>query len=267
MLVRIGLLTDGGYPYATGESGLCCDRLVRGLAQHEFDIYAIYAIYAPSRGAGRPDRGWIQLPPHLCARPFRRVRTAPLQGPAEDGRGHGRRDRRRFAGHFKEPTAALRTARTDDATASDGLAAGRYGLADLAGERGGPSAALRSEAAVRLLESACRTPGARRSVHTATVPDFRAFAAQPERALRPLSLDRYGDDGPAAAEPCHAASGGSAALPGRRAERLKGVPPLVTEYGVQLRGHYLATGVSPATGAPVATVAPVAPAAPSSAHT
>ena len=48
MLVRIGLLTDGGYPYATGESTLWCDRLVRGLPQHEFDLFAL------SRSAFRP---------------------------------------------------------------------------------------------------------------------------------------------------------------------------------------------------------------------
>ncbi|MGW2508036.1 DUF3492 domain-containing protein [Streptomyces scopuliridis] len=232
--MRIGLLTDGGYPYATGESRLWCDRLVRGLAPHEFDLYAL------SRSAGQERRGWIQLPPQV-----RRVRTAPLWGPAGDGRGYGRRDRRRFAAHFTELAASVCTARTDDATASDRFAAGLYGLADLARERGGLPAALRSEAAVRLLEAACRTPGARRSVHTASVPDFLAFADQLERALRPLSLDWYGDDGLAGADLCHAASGGPAALSGLLAKRFFGVPLLVTEYGVRLRAHYLAGGGAP----------------------
>ncbi|MFE4534307.1 DUF3492 domain-containing protein [Streptomyces scopuliridis] len=237
--MRIGLLTDGGYPYATGESRLWCDRLVRGLAPYEFDLYAL------SRSAGQESRGWIELPPQV-----RRVRTAPLWGPAEGGRRHGRRDRRRFAAHFTELTAALCTARTDDATASDRFAAGLYGLADLARERGGLPAALRSEAAVRLLEAACRTPGARRSVHTASVPDFLAFADQLERALRPLSLDWYEDDGLAGADLCHAASGGPAALSGLLAKRFFGVPLLVTEYGVRLRAHYLAAGGAPEAGAP-----------------
>ncbi|PVE09884.1 hypothetical protein Y717_28735 [Streptomyces scopuliridis RB72] len=257
MLVRIGLLTDGGYPYATGESRLWCDRLVRGLAPHEFDLYAL------SRSAGQESRGWIELPPRV-----RQVRTAPLWGPAEDGRGYGRRDRRRFAAHFTELTASVRTARGDDATASDRFGAGLYGLgpvrrnfagprrstgqdlADLARERGGLPTALRSEAAVRLLEAACRTPGARRSVHTASVADLLALADQLERALRPLSLDWYGDDGLAGADLCHAASGGPAALPGLLAKRFFGVPLLVTEYGVRLRAHYLAGGGAPRADAP-----------------
>ncbi|MFJ1745191.1 DUF3492 domain-containing protein [Streptomyces sp. NPDC088116] len=259
--MRIGLLTDGGYPYATGESRLWCDRLVRGLAQHEFDVYAL------SRDARQEERGWIQLPGQV-----RRVRTAPLWGPADElrgrcgdsaghgdsgagdghgGRGYGRRDRRRFAEHLRELTSAICSDGAAHAGGSAGsagagvFAAGLYGLADLARERGGLCAALRSEAAVRILESACRTPGARRSVHTATVPDFLTFADQLERVLRPLSLDWYGDDGLASADLCHAASGGPAALPGLLAKRFFGVPLLVTEYGVQLRAHFLATGGAP----------------------
>jgi glycosyltransferase involved in cell wall biosynthesis len=220
--VRIGLLTESGYPYATGESRLWCDRLVRGLAQHDFDIYAL------SRSAQQEDQGWIQLPPQV-----RRVRTAPLWAPEDDGRSYGRRERRCFVGHFEKLAAAV-------CGDGDGFADGLYGLAGLARERGGLYAALRSEVAVRVLESACRGPGAGRTVHAATVPDYLAFADQLERALRPLSLDWYGDDGLGAVDLCHAAAGGSAALPGLLAKRFFGVPLLVTEYGVQLRAHYLA---------------------------
>ncbi|WP_157877346.1 DUF3492 domain-containing protein, partial [Streptomyces odonnellii] len=94
--MRIGLLTDGGYPYATGESRLWCDRLVRGLVQHEFDIYAL------SRSARQEARGWTELP-----RRIQRVRTAPLWAPADIGRGYGRRDRRRFADHFGRLVTAV----------------------------------------------------------------------------------------------------------------------------------------------------------------
>ncbi|MER7518692.1 DUF3492 domain-containing protein [Streptomyces sp. NPDC126499] len=257
--MRIGLLTEGGYPYATGESGLWCDRLVRGLAPHEFDLYALGHDARQEAGARLP------LPPNV-----RRVRTAPL-GPAEhDGRGYGRRERRRFEAAFKdladgicaEPGADP----TADGEAAQRFAAGLYALADLARGHGGLPAALRSESAVRILESACRAPGARRGVAAVTVPDQLAFTDQLERALRPLSLDWYGDeDGPGGAgrdgagpdgdagglglvDLCHAASAGAAALPGLLAKRFFGTPLLVTEYGVQLRAHYLA-----ATGAPLAT--------------
>ncbi|MFE3742502.1 glycosyltransferase [Streptomyces sp. NPDC059134] len=272
--MRIGLLTDGGYPYATGESRLWCDRLVRGLAPHEFHIYAL------SRSARQERGGWVLLPPHV---PAERVRTAPLWAPADDGRGHGRRDRRRFALHFARlaeaicaeggPAGADGAAGAGGSAGGDGavggpagpdgaaaFAEGLYGLADLGRERGGLYAALRSETAVRLLESACRAPGARRSVQSATVPDFLAFADQLERALRPLSLDWYGEaDGLGAVDLCHAASGGSAALPGLLAKRFFGVPLLVTEYGVRLRAHYLATAGAPGTGAPGADAVSAAP--------
>ncbi|MFI5753731.1 DUF3492 domain-containing protein [Streptomyces sp. NPDC051569] len=263
--MRIGLLTDGGYPYATGESRLWCDRLVRGLAPHQFDIYAL------SRSARQEERGWIRLP-----RQVRRVRTARLWAAADDGRDYGRRDRRRFAGHFTQLAAAVCSDGAPGAGGAEGVggvhapagtdgaaafAAGLYGLADLARERGGLSTALRSETAVRLVESACRAPGARRSVSAATIPDYLAFVDQLERALRPLSLDWYGDDGLASADLCHAVSGGPAALAGLLAKRFFGAPLLVTEYGVQLRAHYLAAGgaagspgaspAGPRAGAPV----------------
>ncbi|MDX6363359.1 MAG: hypothetical protein QOC85_2369, partial [Streptomyces sp.] len=282
-LVRIGLLTEGGYPYVSGDARLWCDRLVRGLEQHEFDIYAL------SRSERQEDEGWIELPPQVS-----RVRTAPLWTAEDDGVVHGRRARRRFAEAYGELAAAvcgtgvpgtdalrgsagaaLETTGTSLGSAGvspgsaggalgtadaqgargvsealDGVEADRFGnalyaLAELARDEGGLVGALRSEAAVRALESACRAPGALRSARTARVPDLLAVAAHFERALRPLSLDWYEDDGLGSVDLCHAAAGGSAALPGLLARHFSGVPLLVTEYGVQLRAHYLASGEAP----------------------
>ncbi|MDN3294618.1 DUF3492 domain-containing protein [Streptomyces ficellus] len=235
--MRIGLLTEGGYPYATGESRLWCDRLVRGLAQHEFDIYAL------SRSARQENGGRLPLPPQV-----RGVRTASPWAPASDRRGrprrYGRRERRRFTTHVTQLAAAV--CGTDAGLADEAFAEGLYGLAELGREHGGLHAALRSETTVRALESACRAPGARRSLHGATVPDYLVFADRLERALRPLSLDWYGaEDGLGAVDLCHAASGGPAALPGLLAKRFFGVPLLVTEYGVHLRAHYLAAADAP----------------------
>lgn len=265
MLVRIGLLTDGGYPYAGGESGLWCDRLVRGLTQHEFDLFAL------SRSAEQEERGWVPLPAQVG-----RVRTAPLWTADKDVRGtraprgllarmvtgggarpYGRRERRRFEAYFAALAASVCAAgagggedgaagtgepggegRTSvaDAQFTDGL----YGLAELAREHGGLAAALRSETAVRVLEAACRAPGTGRTVQTATVPDLLAFARELDRVLRPLSLDWYDEQGLGAVDLCHATSGGAGALPGLLAKRFFGVPLLVTEHGVRLRAHYLA---------------------------
>ncbi|MFG2604511.1 glycosyltransferase, partial [Streptomyces sp. NPDC048514] len=130
--------------------------------------------------------------------------------------------------------------RPDDV--ADRFGSALYGLAELAREEGGLVGALRSDTAVRALERACRTPGALRTAREARVPDLLAVAAHLERALRPLSLDWYGDEGLGAADLCHAAAGGPAALPGLLARHFSGVPLLVTEYGVQLRSHYLRPG-------------------------
>lgn len=221
-LVRVGLLTEGGYPYATGEARLWCDRLVRGLPQHEFELYAL------SRSAEQ-ERAKVLLPEHVT-----RVRTAPLWAPADDGRTYSRRERRRFADCFRELVHGI------CAGEAPAFEAGLYGLAALAREQGGLYAALRSESAVRAVESACRAPGAGRTVQAAQVPDLLEFVDELERMLRPLSLDWYEEPGGlGAVDVCHAAAGGVAALPGLLAKRFFGVPLLVTEYGVQLRAHYL----------------------------
>ncbi|WP_328793278.1 MULTISPECIES: GT4 family glycosyltransferase PelF [unclassified Streptomyces] len=225
--MRIGLLTEGGYPYATGEARLWCDRLVRGLPQHEFEIYAL------SRSAEQ-ERARVPLPEHVT-----RVRTAPLWAPADDGRTYSRRERRRFVDCFEELVHGI------CAGAEQPFATGLYGLAGLAREQGGMYAALRSESAVRALESACRAPGTARTVRAAQVADLLEFVDELEVMLRPLSLGWYGENGQAGGslgevDICHAAAGGVAALPGLLAKRFFGVPLLVTEYGVQLRAHYLA---------------------------
>ncbi|MCX4698065.1 DUF3492 domain-containing protein [Streptomyces sp. NBC_01373] len=239
--MRIGLLTEGGYPYMSGDARLWCDRLVRGLEQHEFTIYAL------SSSERQEDEGWVPLPPQVS-----RVRTAPLWTAEEDGVGYGRRARRRFAECYGELAAALceggvaEASGEPSATEADRFASALYGLAELARDAGGLVGALRSEAAVRALERACRAPGALRTAREARVPDLLTVAAHLERALRPLSLDWYEDDDLGSVDLCHATSGGAAALPGLLARHFCGVPLLVTEYGVRLRTHYLtATESSP----------------------
>ncbi|MEU1694262.1 DUF3492 domain-containing protein [Streptomyces hirsutus] len=241
--MRIGLLTEGGYPYVSGDAGLWCDRLVRGLGHHEFDVYAF------SRSEAQEDGGWVPLPPQVG-----RVRTAPLWTAEDDGVVYGRRARRRFAEHYGELAAVLCT--SDPGPASDPPVPGTggttrapaeadrftgalYGLAELARDEGGLVAALRSETAVRALERACRAPHVLPAAREARVSDLLAVAAHLHEALRPLSLDWYEEDGLGAVDLCHAASGGTAALPGLLAGHFFDVPLLVTEYGVRLRTHYL----------------------------
>ncbi|MEU9737276.1 DUF3492 domain-containing protein [Streptomyces sp. NPDC048002] len=255
--MRIGLLTEGGYPYVSGDARLWCDRLVRGLGQHEFDVYAL------SRSEHQEDEGWVPLPPQV-----RRVRTAPLWNADDDlgagrlkglvgrvvtgdGWARGRHARRRFMEHYGALATVVcagadgeRAAETS-ADMADRFGSALYGLAELARDEGGLAGALRSETAVRALERACRAPGALRTAREARVPELLTVAAALERALRPLSLDWYEEDGLGSVDLCHAASGGSAALPGLLARHFFGVPLLVTEYGVRLRTHYLAATDDP----------------------
>ncbi|MET9059898.1 DUF3492 domain-containing protein [Streptomyces antibioticus] len=284
--MRIGLLTEGGYPFVRGDAGLWCDRLVRGLGQHEFEVYAL------SGGPRHEEAGLVALPPQVSG-----VRTAPLWTAVDDGVAYGRRARRRFTECYEELAAVLcedraegrvtdraegrarggpeggleggpqgpveRPASRADAQA-DRFANALYGLAALARDEGGLVGALRSEGAVRALERACRAPGARRTAREARVTDLLAVAAHLERALRPLSLDWYEPDGGTgtgapgtrglgSVDLCHAASGGVAALPGLLARHHFDVPLLVTEYGVRLRTHYLS---SQAPGTPADEAAP-----------
>ncbi|MFG2581912.1 DUF3492 domain-containing protein [Streptomyces malaysiensis] len=256
--MRVGLLTEGGYPYATGDARVWCDRLVRGLAQHEFEVYAL------GRDPGQEAGGWGDLPRNVGW-----VRTAPLWGEPErrpGGRG-GRRQRRRFAEHFGELAAAISAPYGSGAphgscapgrttVQADRFANALHGLADLAREYGGLSAALRSEDAVRTLERACRTLGAPHSAQRARVADLLTVTEALERALRPLSLDWYGDGaggdpGLSGVDLCHAATGGAAVLPGLLAKRRFGTPLLLTEYGVRLRECYLAGAAGAAGGRPL----------------
>ncbi|GHH81536.1 hypothetical protein GCM10018793_39130 [Streptomyces sulfonofaciens] len=255
--MRVGLLTEGGYPYVRGTARLWCERLVRGLGQHEFDIYAL------SRSARQERGGWVRLAGNVG-----RVRTAPLWSAPDTAPAphHGRRARRRFAEHYAELVKAVctpdpagepavwedgpgdRAPRDAHASEADRFASALYALAAFARDEGTPAGLLRSDLAVRTLERACRAPGALRAARTARVVDLLTVVAGIERLLRPLSLDWYGERDLGGVDLCHAASGGAAALPGLLARHFAGVPLLLTEYGVALRAQYLA---EPAASAPV----------------
>ncbi|MQY16290.1 D-inositol-3-phosphate glycosyltransferase [Streptomyces sp. RB5] len=229
--MRIALLAEGGYPFAAGDGRVWCDRLIRGLADHEFEVYGL------STGPELDAAGLVELPPQV-----RKVRRARLWAEPEDTFSFGRRARERFTAAFTELAAAI----CADGPAEDRFSAGLYGLAELAFDQGpGLLPALRSEVPLRILEGACRAPGSARLVQGARAVDLLAVTEHLAQALRPLSLPWYGPEELAGADLCHALSGGTAALPGLLARHIHGTPLLVTEYGVRLRRHYLAAGPGP----------------------
>lgn len=257
--VRIGLLTEGGYPYVSGDAGLWCDRLVRGLHQHEFDIYAL------SRSRSQEDDGWVPLPPHVG-----RVRTAPLwtaeddawrSGPkgvrggaaARDGRAYGRRapaaspsateswSERSAPGPRPPPRRRPPIWRTVSARRCTGSpnSPARKAASSAPCARTPPYAPSNAPAArpARCARRARRAyPICSPSPHTSNAPcaPSPSTGTATTGSARPTS----------ATPPPH----GSAALPGLLARHFCDVPLLVTEYGVQLRSHYLALG--PDTAAP-----------------
>ncbi|BCK68747.1 hypothetical protein Srufu_027000 [Streptomyces libani subsp. rufus] len=75
--MRIGLLTEGGYPDAVGESHAWCDRLVRGLTGHDFEVYALST---DPRQEARPRTA---LPEHV--RLVRRAPCGATSPPGADG--------------------------------------------------------------------------------------------------------------------------------------------------------------------------------------
>ncbi|TKA10594.1 GT4 family glycosyltransferase PelF [Actinacidiphila oryziradicis] len=215
--MRIAMLAEGGYPYARGEGSAWCDRLVRGLARHEFEVYALTRTGA---------HGTLTQPPNVT-----RVRSLRLYGPPPVG-GASRR-RGLVLAQYRDLAGVL----AGGGESRDRFATALYGLAELArGDRGVPGV-LRSEQALGALEDACRGSGGAMGVS-----DLLIAADLLERALRPMSARWYHPhgEGLARADLCHAVSGGAAVLPGLLAKRFFGTPLLVTEYGVRLRETLLA---------------------------
>ena len=131
--MRIALLTEGGYPYAQGEGGAWCDRLVRGLAHHDFDVYALSR--SPRTEAG----GRVEVPSHV-----RRIRAERLWGepPAAalaptcgGGRAAGRARRADFLTHSWDFVSAL-------AGGTDALSGGCCADARSPSSRGRPASRI-----------------------------------------------------------------------------------------------------------------------------
>ncbi len=143
--MRVGLLTEGGYPYPGGEGRGWCDRLARGLAPHDFEVFEVFGVFgvsglsgfsgefgdfgdsgvfALSGGAGQGAAGREGDAASGVRRSGRgartrnstraRARAVPLSdGPSTAPgacRPYGRRERRRFAEHFGELAAAVAAA-------------------------------------------------------------------------------------------------------------------------------------------------------------
>ncbi|MFJ8625478.1 DUF3492 domain-containing protein [Kitasatospora sp. NPDC093550] len=221
--MRVALLTEGAPPYPQRGAGGWCERLAEGLPEHEFELYLLTG----PQGLGGVER----LSPV-----WRGARDLALRGRRPGGRPPGALRRRRYAGAYEQLVRALVLP-----AERAGFGPGLYRLAAVAGEDGSLPAFLASAHARRILERTWRLPGADTSAGQPLVRDVLVAADLLEQCLRPLSAPWYGTGpgGLGAADLCHVAGGGLAALPALVARQLHGVPFVVTEHGPHLREQYL----------------------------
>ncbi|MEU6172540.1 GT4 family glycosyltransferase PelF [Streptantibioticus parmotrematis] len=220
--ITVTLLTEGTYPHSHGGVSVWCDQLVQGMPDVDFRIVAV-------TGTGQEPVAW-ELPPHV-----HEVTAMPLWGPPPAGRAPRGRRRRAFLEGYERFLLAL----LDPAHEAE-FGPRLYGLA-AAAQAGTLGAALRSEAAVRVLTAVWRRPGMETAAARPSAYDALTATDLLEHALRPLAAPAPRDG------VTHAVSGGLAALPGLVARHLHGTPFLLTEHGVYLRERYLGYRTGPYT--------------------
>ncbi|MEU1288100.1 GT4 family glycosyltransferase PelF [Kitasatospora sp. NPDC005856] len=218
--MRVTLLTEGTYPHQHGGVSVWCDQLVQGMPDVEFDVIAV-------TGTGHEPLAW-ELPANV-----RSVTTAPLWGPASEGRPPRGKEMRRFLNAYERFLHSVL-----DPVYTTHFGTELYNFADLA-RRGLLSPALRSERALRTLQHVWTRDYLPTAVSRPTLHDALNATDLLEHALRPLSVEPP-KDGVA-----HAASGGLATLPGLIAAQQYGVPFLLTEHGIYLRERYLGYRTGP----------------------
>jgi polysaccharide biosynthesis protein PelF len=220
--MKIALVTEGTYPFHHGGVGVWCDQLIRGLAEHEFEVVAV-------TGSGDERPVW-KLPRNVL-----RVTSVPTWGRRPHRRGSFRALSRfapihlRFVGALVDPEAP---------GAVHAFLAALRDMSDFARE-GDLGAALVTNASLSRLvdgwEAAARAApiGTRRRDVAITFADALAASDLIEHFLRPLAapLPRV--------DLFHAASNGLAALVGMKGSWVHGVPFILTEHGIYLRERYL----------------------------
>lgn len=206
------MLTEGTYPQAFGGVSVWCDQLVRGLKNHEFDVYAIQA-------TGTEPAAW-ELPANVTVHGI--ALWPPFTRRPRPGRGG---NAERLVSAYRRMILSL--------VAKDSGEEFAAALREMAECADGASLAPYGQEAAGWLMDAWPANTALRQVAAPSVLDALTAVDVIERSLRPLLQ-------PAPrADLTHAVTNGLATLPGLAARWRHGTPLLLTEHGVYLRERYL----------------------------
>lgn len=219
--LRIGLITEGTYPFSRGGVSVWCDQIVSGLEQYRFDVHAIVA-------DGNEHLAWA-LPPNVD-----RLVTVPLWGRTP-------RDRRRssmargFAPVLDRLLAAIGPSGSGPAMVRVLQELHQFALA------GQLRRELRTDECIEAVlahlatyRTAGRSIGA--PIRACTVGEAVEAVELLEHLLRPLSSPVPRVD------VCHSAANGLGALIALAANWQHGTPLVLTEHGIYLREYLLAHG-------------------------
>jgi glycosyltransferase involved in cell wall biosynthesis len=227
--MRVALINEGTYPYATGGVSTWCNQLVRGLPEVRWRLVSIVAGDHPPPPPALPSNVEAVVPVPVWGSP------RPVRYPAA--------------------RAAARMCRGMLSDTPAGLAVFAEGLRELA------VAAIAGRRPVWSSRATGRGPGWRRAalgrhpLHGLPLADILLDAWAGSPSLPPLTL-RDADDAavllehavrplaarmPAGLDLCHANANGLAALVALAAKWRDGLPFALTEHGVYLRERYFST--------------------------
>jgi glycosyltransferase involved in cell wall biosynthesis len=212
--MKIALLAEGSYPFATGGVSTWCDQLIRGLPENEFEIVAV-------AGNSR-ERPALPLPPNVSD-----LNIVALWDLAS---GPCRRPRAGHEREFLDLYHPFLTSALDSRVPQEEFTRALRGLFDFA-QRRDLTAVLQTDAAIGLLSEVW---GEFHGQHSMTMLDAVQATELIEHFLRPLSAPVV------KAELCHAVSNGLPALLAVAAKWTYGTPFVMSEHGVYLRERYLA---------------------------
>lgn len=219
---RIGLVTEGGYPFGAGGVSVWCDQLVRGMPERRFALVTL---------TGAAQRAPVyDLPDNVAS-----VTALPLWTPLP----RRRPPRGRHRDHFLDLYRLLLQSALAERAPAGAFGTALRGLYEFA-QSHDLSAAVCTDDALRVLVD-CWTatpPGADAvgevAAATPTMGDAALVTLLLEHMLRPLTLP------PLPVDLVHAASNGLAGLVALCNGWATATPYVVSEHGVYLRERYLA---------------------------